>query len=203
VGPYQENPYLVIGPSGRRAVLVDPGLESEAVLEDARRDGLEIVMILNTHAHVDHVACNAFFKRETGAPLGIHPLDRPLLERMDLQAAVMGLTVHPSPVPDFDLREGEDLDLDGVPIRVLHTPGHTPGGVCLSFGEDALVGDTLFYRSVGRTDLPGGSWPDLVSSIREKLFALPDETRCWPGHGPDTSIGQERRANPFVSDVTG
>lgn len=200
-GPFEENPYLLVGPSGRKAMLVDPGIDSEPILDEAEARGLEIVTIVNTHGHLDHVAANAFFKERTGAPIAIHAADAPLLARVAQQGAMFGLRVPPSPPPDLELREGVPFEFDGVAFEVLHTPGHTPGGVCLRHGASMLVGDTLFQGSIGRTDLPGGDMTALVRSIREKLFTLPGETVCWPGHGPETTIDAERRSNPFVSDA--
>jgi glyoxylase-like metal-dependent hydrolase (beta-lactamase superfamily II) len=200
-GPFEENPYLLIGPSGSRAILVDPGLDSEPILNVIRERGLAVEMIVNTHGHLDHVAGNAFFAEQTGAPLAIHALDRPFLLHLRAQGKAYGLDVRESPEPRIELQEGVALTLDGIEVEVIHTPGHSPGSVCLRFGARMLVGDTLFCGSVGRTDLPGGSWPELVRSIREKLFRLPGETLCYPGHGPETTLARERRDNPFVSDA--
>jgi glyoxylase-like metal-dependent hydrolase (beta-lactamase superfamily II) len=201
LGPFEQNAYLLVGPSGREAAVVDPGFDSGAILRDVERRGLAITLILNTHGHLDHVAGNSEFKRRTGAALAIHPLDRPYLAQLPEQAANFGLRVEPSPEPDLDLEEGCDLHLDGVLLETIHTPGHTPGGVCLAFDDRLLVGDTLFAGSVGRTDLPGGSWEILRASIRDKLFRLPASTVCYPGHGPETTLAEERRSNPFVADV--
>ncbi len=200
-GPFAENTYVVVGPSGRRAMLVDPGLETEPVLDALRERGLEVELILNTHGHLDHVANNAFFKRATGAPLAIHPADLPYLRAVARQASLYGLAAEDSPDPDLLLEEGAPVAFDGTSFDVLHTPGHTPGGVCLHRGGQLLVGDTLFRGSVGRTDLPGGDWEALVGSIRSKLFVLPDDVHCYPGHEGETTIGRERRANPFVGDA--
>ena len=200
-GPFAENTYVVVGPSGRRAMLVDPGLETEPILDALRDRDLDVELILNTHGHLDHVANNAFFKRATGAPLAIHPADLPYLKAVARQASFYGLTAEDSPDPDLLLEDGAPLAFDDTTFDVLHTPGHTPGGVCLHRGTQMLVGDTLFRGSVGRTDLPGGDWAALVDSIRTKLFALPDEIRCYPGHEGETTIGRERRANPFVGDL--
>lgn len=200
-GPFAENTYVVVGRSGRRAMVVDPGLESEPVLDAIRERGLTCDLIVNTHGHLDHVAGNAYFKRETGAPLAIHPADAPLLRNVRAHASMFGLRAEDSPPPDLRLAEGEPLEFDGVVFDVLHTPGHTPGGVCLRSGDLMLVGDTLFRGSVGRTDLPGGDWETLVASIRGKLFLLPDDVRCYPGHEGETTIGLERRTNPFVGDA--
>ena len=200
-GPFAENTYVVVGPSGRSAMVVDPGIDSEPVLDVLRRRNLACALIVNTHGHLDHVACNAFFQRETGAPIAIHAADLPLLRNVRLQASLYGLTAEDSPEPAVELVEGAPLSLDGVAFDVLHTPGHTPGGVCLRRGGQMLVGDTLFRGSVGRTDLPGGDWDTLVASIRTKLFALPDDVACYPGHEGETTIGRERRTNPFVGDA--
>jgi glyoxylase-like metal-dependent hydrolase (beta-lactamase superfamily II) len=200
-GPFAENTYVVIGASGRRAMVVDPGIGSEPVLEAMRERGLACELIVNTHGHLDHVAANAFFKRETQASIAIHPADLPLLANVRAQAAFFGLSAEDSPPADRLLSEGTPLAFDGATFDVLHTPGHTPGGVCLRRGDQMLVGDTLFAGSVGRTDLPGGDWDQLVASIRTKLFALPDPVRCFPGHEGETTIGRERRSNPFVGDA--
>jgi glyoxylase-like metal-dependent hydrolase (beta-lactamase superfamily II) len=202
-GPFEENPYLVVGPSGTRAMIVDPGLGSETILDAARARGLEISLIVNTHGHLDHIAGNRFYKDATGAPIAIHRGDVPLLENLRRQGALWGFDVADSPPPDVFLEEGTALPFDGVSFEILHTPGHTPGGVCLRLGPRILVGDTLFQGSVGRTDLPGGDWAALEAAIRGKLFTLPDETVCLPGHGPETTIGHERRTNPFVGEPAG
>ncbi len=201
LGPFEENAYLLVGPSRVHALLVDPGLESEVILETVEERGLELDLIVNTHAHLDHAAGNRFFKDTTGARLAVHAADVPYLERLRVQAAAFGLVAQDSPPPDVELREGEPLRFDGLEFQVLHTPGHTPGGVCLALPGRAWVGDTLFRGSVGRTDLPGGSWTELVGSIRNKLFRLPGATVCYPGHGPETTLDEERRCNPFVSDA--
>ena len=200
-GPFAENTYVVVGPSGRSAMLVDPGVDSEPVLDDLRRRGLTVELILNTHGHLDHVACNAFFKRETKAPLAIHPADLPYLRAVRLQAELYGLHADDSPEPDTLLAEGTPVAFDGATFEVLHTPGHTPGGICLRRGDQMLVGDTLFRGSVGRTDLPGGDWDALVASVRRKIFSLPDGVRCYPGHEAETTVGHERATNPFVGDA--
>jgi glyoxylase-like metal-dependent hydrolase (beta-lactamase superfamily II) len=200
-GPFAENTYVVVGPSGRRAMIVDPGMESEPVLDVVRERGLTVELILNTHGHLDHVACNAFFKRETGAPIAIHAADLPFLRNVSRQASLYGLRAEDSPEADIELVERVGLGFDGATFDVIHTPGHTPGGVCLRRGDQMIVGDTLFSGSVGRTDLPGGDWNALVTSIREKLFILPDDVLCLPGHEGETTIGRERRTNPFVGDA--
>jgi glyoxylase-like metal-dependent hydrolase (beta-lactamase superfamily II) len=200
-GPFAENTYVVVGASGRRAMVVDPGIGSEPVADVVATRGLSVELILNTHGHLDHVAGNAFFKRTTGAPIAIHAADQPFLRNVGLQASMYGLSAEDSPPADIELVGGRGLEFDGETFDVIHTPGHTPGGVCLRRGGQMLVGDTLFAGSVGRTDLPGGDWDALVASIREKLFALPDDVLCYPGHEGETTIGRERRTNPFVGDA--
>ena len=199
-GPFAENTYVVVGPSGKRAMVVDPGIGSEPVWDAVCDRGLTVELILNTHGHLDHVACNAFFKKMTGARLAIHAADLPFVQNVGMQASMYGLSVPDSPPADVELVEGVGLPFDGETFDVIHTPGHTPGGICLRRGGQMIVGDTLFSGSVGRTDLPGGDWDTLVASIRGKLFVLPDDVLCFPGHEGETTIGRERRTNPFVGD---
>ncbi len=200
LGPFEQNAYVLVGPSGRRAALFDPGFGIEEALGFLERRSLTLDLIVNTHGHLDHAAGNRLVKERTGALLAVHPADVPFLLALDAQGRAYGLDVAPSPPPDLALEEGASLPFDGISIEVIHTPGHTPGGTCLKFGRRMIVGDTLFCGSVGRTDLPGGSWPDLVASIRGKLFGLPEDTVCYPGHGPETTLRHERLTNPFVSD---
>jgi glyoxylase-like metal-dependent hydrolase (beta-lactamase superfamily II) len=199
LGPFQANAYLLVGPSGTRAALIDPGLEVEAVLDAVRRRGLTVEWILNTHGHLDHTAGNAAAKRGTGAPLAIHREDVVWLERLQAQGVAFGIQVEDSPAPDVVLEDGQRLPFDGLTLEVLHTPGHSPGSVCFRADDLLFVGDTLFRGSVGRTDLPGGSWEVLERSIRHRLLVLPDALPCWPGHGPETTLGEERRSNPFLA----
>lgn len=201
LGPFQENCYLLVGPSGRQAAIVDPGIDAEPILDILKERDLELEWIVNTHAHVDHVACNAFYKEQTGAPIILHPDDEPILASVPQHAAMFGLQVAPSPPPDASFVEGVPFVFDGVAFDVIHTPGHSPGGVCLRFGDRMLVGDTLFQGSIGRSDLPGGDAAQLIQSIRRKLFVLPGEIRCYPGHGEETTLAEEKRSNPFVSDA--
>jgi glyoxylase-like metal-dependent hydrolase (beta-lactamase superfamily II) len=207
VGPFEENCYLLVGPSGRDAALVDPGLGSEPILETLRERGLTLKWIINTHGHVDHVAGNKFFKDNTDARLIIHPDDVELAARapqqmqsLQLMGVGSGYDVPGSPPPDELFDEGVPLEFDGLSFDVIHTPGHSPGGVCLYREGTLICGDTLFMGSIGRTDLPGGSGDQLIASIRGKLFRLPGETVCYPGHGPETTLDHERRTNFFVSD---
>lgn len=199
VGPLESNSYLVVDEAAREAALLDPGMESEPVADVLARERLTVTSIINTHGHFDHVFGNAYFKAKTGAPLLMHRADLDLVKRLEEQSLYFGFRATPSPSPDRFLEEGDEVRVGGIRLRVLHTPGHSPGGICLVTDGAAFVGDTLFAGSVGRTDLPGGSAEELLTSIREKLLALPDETVLYPGHGPATTIGHERRHNPFLT----
>lgn len=199
VGPLESNSYLVVDEAAREAALLDPGMESEPVADVLAREHLTVTSIINTHGHFDHVFGNAYFKAKTGAPLLMHRADLDLVKRLEEQSLYFGFRATPSPSPDRFLEEGDEVRVGGVRLRVLHTPGHSPGGICLVTDGAAFVGDTLFAGSIGRTDLPGGSAEELLTSIREKLLALPDETVLYPGHGPATTIGHERRHNPFLT----
>jgi len=199
VGPVQSNSYLLADEATREAVLFDPGMESEPVAEVLARERLTLTAIINTHGHFDHVFGNAYFKAKTGAPLLMHRADLDLVKRLEEQSLYFGFRATPSPPPDRFLEEGDEVRVGGIRLRVLHTPGHSPGGICLVTDGTAFVGDTLFAGSIGRTDLPGGSAETLLTSIREKLLTLPDDTVIYPGHGPATTIGHERRHNPFLT----
>ena len=199
IGPLETNAYLVVDDGSRQAVLIDPGLESEGIYDVIHREGLELSAIVNTHGHFDHVCGNAFFKAKTGAPILIHQADVAMMRQAAQQAVTFGFQVPTPPTPDRVLTEGDDVVVGEHRMRVLHTPGHTPGGICLYEEGIAFVGDTLFAGSIGRTDLGGGSLEVLLASIRSKLLSLPDKTAVYPGHGPPTTIGEERVSNPFLS----
>jgi glyoxylase-like metal-dependent hydrolase (beta-lactamase superfamily II) len=199
VGPLQSNSYLLADEVTREAALFDPGMESESVADILARERLIVTAIINTHGHFDHVFGNAYFKAKTGAPLLMHRADLDLVKRLEEQSLYFGFRATPSPPPDRFLEEGDEVRVGGIRLRVLHTPGHSAGGICLVTDGTAFVGDTLFAGSIGRTDLPGGSAETLLTSIREKLLTLPDDTVIYPGHGPATTIGHERRHNPFLT----
>ncbi|MDI6869982.1 MAG: MBL fold metallo-hydrolase [Bacillota bacterium] len=182
VGVLGTNCYLVSDPESREMLVIDPGAEAERILAAIRAGGVKVAAIVNTHGHWDHIGANGEVKEATGAPLLIHEADA-------------GIT---SPPADRLLHGEEELPLGRFKLRVIHTPGHSPGSICLYLPGVLFSGDTLFAESVGRTDLPGGSLSQLVSSIREKLFVLPDETVVHPGHGPSTTVGEERSLNPYV-----
>jgi glyoxylase-like metal-dependent hydrolase (beta-lactamase superfamily II) len=201
-GPFAVNGYLLLDDAGAEAILVDPGMECEEWVEEVARRKLRVLAIVNTHGHVDHALGNAFAKERLGAPLWAHAGDLELLRHLPEQGAAFGFEAVSSPEPDRLLRDGDLLTLGGEGLRVLHTPGHSPGGIslCAEGGRRpfVIVGDCLFEGSIGRTDLWGGDFDQLAASIREKLYTLPDTTRVLCGHGPETTIGAERRTNPFV-----
>lgn len=199
IGPLETNAYLLIDGSGPLAILIDPGLESEGIYDVIRQERLQLAAIVNTHGHFDHVCGNAFFKAKTGAPILLHSDDMELWRQAPQQALSFGFRVPDLPVPDRLLTDGEEVVVGESRLRVIHTPGHTPGGICLYGDGVVFVGDVLFAGSIGRTDLPGGSLDLLLDSIRAKLLSLPDETVVYPGHGPATTIGEERLRNPFLT----
>ncbi len=198
VGPLAENCYL-IGVAPRCAV-VDPGAESERIFAAVERAGLVPELVVLTHGHVDHIAHVPHVCERYGIGLVVHRADLPYLEQPQWPELEALLGARPCLPPSGWLEEGETFEVAGLRLAVLHTPGHTPGGVCLIEREsrEILVGDTLFQRGVGRTDLPGGDWPTLERSIRDKLFALDGDYRLFPGHGEPTTLAEERLENPFV-----
>jgi glyoxylase-like metal-dependent hydrolase (beta-lactamase superfamily II) len=200
-GQYQENAYLVADPASGGAVLIDPGEEADRFLREIDERGWRLEAIWLTHAHVDHVMGVGAVKAATGVPVLLHPADRPLYDHAAEQAQWLGLKVDPLPVPDQDLAAGDTLTVGRFRFDVRHTPGHSPGHVCLIGDGIVFGGDVLFQGSVGRVDLPGGDAGALLASIREHLMTLPDDTVVYSGHGPPTTIGDERLHNPYVTGV--
>jgi glyoxylase-like metal-dependent hydrolase (beta-lactamase superfamily II) len=207
VAPFFKNGFLLGCESTREAILIDPGDEAPQLLELVASERLTVKYILLTHAHVDHVSGVALAKRATGAPVGLHKDDLPLYDRAVEQGKLFGYHLEQPPAPDFFYDPAAaPITFGRHEVRVLHTPGHSPGGVCLRVGlagqpgMELFAGDTLFANSIGRTDLPGGNLKTLLKSIRTQLFTLDDSTIVYPGHGPDTTIGDERRSNPFLQD---
>lgn len=199
VGLIQTNCYVVGCEETRQGAIIDPGGHPERILAEVERHGLTIKYVLDTHAHFDHTDANGAIVQATGATLALHPADLPLLKASG-GAALFGLQADPSPLPDLELHGGDELAVGKLHFQVLHTPGHTPGHVCFYEANEGVLfdGDVLFSRGIGRTDLPGGSFPQLMDSIQRVLFALPDETAVYSGHGPATTIGAEKRLNPWL-----
>jgi len=200
VGPLQCNCTLLGDEATGEAIVIDPGDEVGRIHRRLTDLGLKVKQILITHAHIDHVGGALKLKRLTGAPILLNENDLPLLEMMQAQAAWLGIATPETAPPDEGLADGQRVGLESCPAQVLHTPGHTQGSVCLHFAplKMVLAGDTLFAGSIGRTDLPGGNSEQIIDSIQSRLLALSDETRVLPGHGPATTIGAERRTNPFL-----
>lgn len=199
VGLIQTNCYIIGCEQTKEGIIIDPGGHPERILRAVREGDLRVHYVLNTHCHFDHMAANAEVVAATGAPLAIHPAERPVLESRG-GAVWFGVPVSPSPPPDLELADGQTLEVGTLRLQVLHTPGHSPGSVTFYLPEEGVAfdGDVLFAMGVGRTDLPGGDWDTLMRSIGEVLFALPDETVLYPGHGPKTTVGQEKQFNPWL-----
>ena len=198
VGALQENCYLVVDASTQRAVLVDPGSEGERLVHAVQASGAALDAIWLTHAHVDHVLGIAAVKRAWNVPIHLHPLDRPLYDRAELSARMYGLPFEPLPPPERALADGDTLTVGSLSFDVMHAPGHAPGHVVIHGHGVAFVGDCLFMGSVGRVDLPLSVPTDLTRSL-ERIAELPDDTVVYSGHGPATTIGHERRTNPFLN----
>jgi hydroxyacylglutathione hydrolase len=198
VGPIMANCFIVGCEQTREAAVIDPGDEADRILLALADARLTVTQIINTHGHFDHVGANHRLKKATGAPICVHALDAPMLAQLSRMAAMWGMSAEDSPAPDRLIDEGDRILFGTLSFRVIHTPGHTPGGVSLLTDGHLFVGDTLFAGSVGRTDFPGGDFETLKMSIQKKLFVLEEGLRVHTGHGPDTTIGEEKRHNPFV-----
>jgi hydroxyacylglutathione hydrolase len=202
--PFQENSFLLFDDTGE-CILVDMGSytveEKRKVLHFIESNRLKPVMIVNTHGHVDHILGNSFFSNKFKIKSAAHSLDDFLLENAVETGRMFGLEVEQPPGTDIYLQEGIDLSFGDSFLEVFHIPGHSPGSIALYSKDDSfvIVGDVLFNGSIGRTDLPGGDYDTLIGSIREKLLTLPDDVRVYSGHGPETTIGEERQNNPFLN----
>lgn len=200
VGPLQSNCHLIGCAETRQGMVIDPGGDAEDILAAIERLELCVTHIANTHGHVDHVVANDAIRRATGAELYIHEADRHMIERPSPMWAAMVGGVFPS-APDCTYDEGDVLQVGSLAVRVVHTPGHSPGCVCLSMGEDLFTGDTLFAGGVGRTDLPGGSWEQLERSLRRLMAEFGPDTRIHPGHGPSSTMADEVRGNEWLAEL--
>lgn len=198
LGLFQTNCYIVGCPQTRQAMVLDPGGEVAPILARAREMELTVALIVNTHGHYDHIVGNAALVRATDAPLAVHELDAPLLYTSQYDFSILlGLQREPCR-PDRLLRDGDTVEVGALSFQVLHTPGHTPGGICLRGHGVLFSGDTLFNQGIGRTDLPGGDMETLLHSLEEVVLALDEDLVVYPGHGPRTTIGYEKRYNPFL-----
>jgi len=201
LGPLDSNCYLIVDEHTKETLVIDPGDEPDRIIDLIHENSLQVKYIICTHAHFDHVSAVSDIKKETGAPIIIHQEEQEIYRNTREQAVLWGFEVDDLPEPDMFVSEGNELEIGGLRFKILHTPGHSPGGICL-FGEGVLVtGDTLFAGSVGRTDLHGGDIIQLKKSFK-RLMSLSEKTRILPGHGPETTIGKEKKEN-FFSLETG
>ncbi|MBN2366617.1 MAG: MBL fold metallo-hydrolase [Calditrichaeota bacterium] len=199
IGEFDVNNYLIHGDNSRRAILIDAGYDPSPICQKIEELNLELVYLINTHGHGDHIAGNQKILDFTGAKLLMHEADAAYLSNPNLNlSAFIGISLKSSK-PDRLLKEGDRIELDGLFLEVLHTPGHTPGHITLVGDQCAFVGDVIFRESVGRTDFPGSSSQQLIESIRKKIYQLPDDMILYPGHGPRTTVAHEKLSNPFVS----
>jgi glyoxylase-like metal-dependent hydrolase (beta-lactamase superfamily II) len=199
VGPLESNCYLVADEETREGLIVDPGDEGERILKAVAEAGIVPRYLINTHGHIDHIGANNYLKGEIeDLKIGIHEADSRMLIDANENLSNFAGAKTTSPPADFLLREGDEIALGKGRLKVVHTPGHTPGGICLLGEREIFTGDTLFAGSVGRTDLPGGSMELLMKSLREKLMVLPEGTVIYPGHGEISTIGREKVSNPFI-----
>jgi hydroxyacylglutathione hydrolase len=198
VGPIGANCIILGCEKTLKAVVIDPGDEGDKILEQLTKDKLTLEYIINTHGHFDHVGANKRLKEVTDADILIHKEDAPMLGHLEEMAKSFGMRMENSPPADKTIADGDKISFGEISLNVIHTPGHSPGGVSLHTDGLVVAGDTLFQGSIGRTDLPGGDFNTLISSIKNKLYKLDDKTKVYTGHGPSTEIGLEKKFNPFL-----
>lgn len=201
VGPLQVNCYILADEKTKEAIVIDAGEDAENILEIVKDKGLKVKYIIITHAHFDHVGANKALKEATGADILMHQNDEIVLKSAANHGSLFGIRSVASPPADRYVKHGDAISAGEVSLKVLHTPGHSQGGICLLTKGMVFTGDTLFAGSIGRTDLPGGDMVALLRGIKEHLMTLPDNTRVCPGHGPASTIGDERRDNPFLNRI--
>jgi len=201
LGPLDTNCYLAADPASGQSIIIDPAEPSPLLVETVRSEHFSIEGIVATHAHGDHIGGNDALKVEFGCPIMVHEREAAALTDSYLNLSTLaGIGCIESPPADRLLRDGDQIRLGDLSLRVIHTPGHSPGSLCLHVNGVLFSGDTLFAGGIGRTDFPGGSMEEILDSIRTRLMALPDDTIVYPGHGPETTIGDERRHNPFLQE---
>ncbi len=195
-GPFMVNSYIII--NGEKALIIDPGSDVRFIIEHIRSNNLRPEAILATHGHIDHVQGVNILKSEFEIPFYMNSLDNPLLEGLSMQAQMFGVKNPGKITVDHNLPLSGEKEFIGLKLKFFHTPGHSKGSVSIKINDVLFAGDVLFQYSIGRTDLPGGNMKELLGSIRKHLFTMPDSTKVFPGHGPTTTIGQEKRNNPFL-----
>lgn len=199
VGPLEVNCYIIADEKNKEAAVIDPGDNSDEILDVIKKNNLNLKYIINTHAHFDHIGAIGKIKDATGAKFLIHEMETHVLKTLPSQNLIFGIKTDSPPPPDRFLKDCEELMLGDIKLRILYTPGHSPGGICIHADGVLFTGDTLFAGSIGRTDLPGGDYNTLINSIKKKLLPLGDETIVLPGHGPKSAIKEEKEYNPFLT----
>jgi len=199
LGPLLTNCYIAGDTKTGEALVIDPAGDADTIFLTAGRMNLKISTIVLTHAHVDHISGVKELKEITGANFMLHKKEALLLKSAPLQAVFFGIKPFLAPTPDSFLDEGDNLKVGNMTFNIYHIPGHSPGSICLHFNGVVFSGDVIFYDSIGRTDLPGGNFEELISGINKKLMTLPDNTIIYPGHGPSTTVGREKKYNPFLN----
>ncbi|HSR68130.1 MAG TPA: MBL fold metallo-hydrolase [Acidobacteriota bacterium] len=194
-----KNGFVLACRATKEAAYIDPGDEVEQLLQWIEQKQLKLVSIPLTHAHLDHITGVAKVKHKHDVPIYLHPEDAPLYQGLEQQGMMFGFPCDPAPPYDHDLHEGDTLKVGQLTVDVIHTPGHSPGGVCFVADQHVFCGDAVFAGSIGRTDLPGGDFETLIASIKNKILPLGDDKILHPGHGPDTTVERERRSNPFLT----
>ncbi len=199
VGPLEVNCYVIADEKSRDAAVIDAGDNSDEILDVIKTNNLNLKYIINTHAHFDHIGAIGKIKKVTNAEFLIHEMEMHVLKTLPSQNLIFGIKVDSPPAPDRFLKDDESLALGDLTLKILYTPGHSPGGICIHADGVVFTGDTLFAGSIGRTDLPGGDYNSLINSIKNKLLSLGDGTIVLPGHGPRSAIKEEKEYNPFLT----